>query len=784
MSQGIEGERGASGPRIEGEASGQGRVYQAVGDQLITEHHHYYASPEPLTRLPVGPASIGAPVRWPGPDTVRVPLAERPPRVLRDRHDLMRELRLPRVGGDGDIHLLHGMGGSGKTAVAYTLFQESVGNGRIGLWVNASDRMTLRAGMLAVAADRGAETGELVAAHSGQRAAADLVWHYLDHSAQPWLLVIDNADDPAILDEGGWLRASPMGTVLVTSRHATSPLWRSAVRHKIDVLPLEDAAQVLCDFAPDAGSHREAEQVARTLGCLPLALTLAGSYLAHQLLESWTMSEYDERLHEESTDLIDQGAAPGTATRGHRQLVSRTWQITLDALAERGLPQVTTLLRLLSCWGPEPLPLAVLARTAVDDTSLDHADPALDSTQLEPALRALLDHSLSSLIEVPGGEGAQPTRCIQSHGVLLDSVATATPPQQQQRLMEAAIHLLNSALPDETSPGAGKERLRLLAPHATALLRRATPETASEVTRLAVRVAAQIYEAGDYEAALALAKAAAETAQRLQGPDHPDTLAARHQAGDALRRLGRIQEAEDLLRTVLTDRERVLGPDHPDTLLTSAALAIPLFLLSRYPESLAYLQRAIVGQQHALGEEHPETLRSRALILEILAQAGELEEFLRTGPETVADCERLLGPDHPVTGIAYSNYAYGLLHAGSPQDAVAAAQRALDGRIRVLGPEHPLVYSAKLVLSWALMLSGSHEEAVRLMREAVEGRERLLGEDHPLAVKARVLLAERLAAAGNLDEAQLLLSQNLADCVRLYGPDDSDVKRVRLLLAL
>lgn len=219
----------------------------------------------------------------------------------------MRELRLPRVGGDGDIHLLHGMGGSGKTAVAYTLFQESVGNGRIGLWVNASDRMTLRAGMLAVAADRGAETGELVAAHSGQRAAADLVWHYLDHSAQPWLLVIDNADDPAILDEGGWLRASPMGTVLVTSRHATSPLWRSAVRHKIDVLPLEDAAQVLCDFAPDAGSHREAEQVARTLGCLPLALTLAGSYLAHQLLESWTMSEYDERLHEESTDLIDQG---------------------------------------------------------------------------------------------------------------------------------------------------------------------------------------------------------------------------------------------------------------------------------------------------------------------------------------------------------------------------------------------------------------------------------------------------------------------------------------------
>lgn len=456
MNRGIEGERridgAGSGPRIAGEASGHGRVYQAAGDQLITEHHHHYASPVPLTQVPVGTAGSSALAQWPGPDTVRVPLAERPPRILRDRHDLMRELRQPRFGGDGTIHLLHGMGGSGKTAVAYALFQESVSNGRIGLWVNASDRMTLRAGMLAVAADRGAETGELVAAHSGQRAAADLVWHYLDHSAQPWLLVIDNADDPAVLGEGGWLRASPMGTVLVTSRCATSPLWRSAVRHKIDVLPLEDAAQVLCDFAPDAGNHSEAAQVARTLGCLPLALTLAGSYLAHQLLESWTMSEYDERLREESTDLIDQGAAPGTATRGDRQLVSRTWQITLDTLTEHGLPQSTTLLRLLSCWGSEPLPLTVLARSAVDAAGLDHADPALDSAQLEAALRALLDHSLSGLIEVPGGDGAQPTRCVQSHGVLLDSVASATPPEQQQVLVEAAIHLLASALPEEASP--------------------------------------------------------------------------------------------------------------------------------------------------------------------------------------------------------------------------------------------------------------------------------------------------------------------------------------------
>ncbi|MGO4418865.1 NB-ARC domain-containing protein, partial [Streptomyces sp. MCAF7] len=222
----------------EGRASGHGRVFQSAGDQHIAEHHHHGTS------LFAGAPTPGL---GGGPDTVRVPLVGRTPAVLRDRADLMRRLRTA-VGGGGQIHVLHGMGGCGKTAVAHTLFTEAVRDrARVGLWVNASERLSLRAGMLAVAADRGAGPGELAAAHSGQRAAADLVWHHLDHSAEPWLLVIDNADDPTILQEGAWLRPSPRGTVLVTTRYATSRTWRGAVLHPVGVLPTEDAAQVLCD---------------------------------------------------------------------------------------------------------------------------------------------------------------------------------------------------------------------------------------------------------------------------------------------------------------------------------------------------------------------------------------------------------------------------------------------------------------------------------------------------------------------------------------------------------
>lgn len=58
--------------------------------------------------------------------------------------------------------------------MAHDLFQYATGEAeRIGFWINASDDTSLRAGMLAVAGDRGASDGPLIAARSGLRAAAD-----------------------------------------------------------------------------------------------------------------------------------------------------------------------------------------------------------------------------------------------------------------------------------------------------------------------------------------------------------------------------------------------------------------------------------------------------------------------------------------------------------------------------------------------------------------------------------------------------------------------------------
>lgn len=709
-------------------ASGQGRIFQTSGNQYIQEHHHHYdagtAAPLFGTEPPARPAGPVA------PDSVRVPLVGRPPGILRNREELRDALSAALAGPGGDAHVVHGMGGCGKTALAHWLFTEAVrAHGRVGFWVNASERMSLRAGMLAVAGDRGAAAGELAAAAAGQRAAADLVWHYLDHSADAWFLVLDNADDPTVLEDGAWLRTSPRGTVLVTTRHATSHQWRGpgVMRHGLGVLPLEDAARVLCDLAPDAGDLESARKVAERLGRLPLALTLAGSHLAHQLLESWSMDEYDRKLDEESTAIVDGGARAYGAGQS-RHLVSRTWQLSLDALAGQGLPEATTLLRLLAYWAADPVPLRLLLPVARGEVSVDGLEPGLPASQLEPALRGLLDHSLVELVEVDG------ERCVRAHGVLLDSVAAGVPETQRAALGEAGARLLEGVLP-EPEPEASQSRrlLMLLAPHAARLVGIAPGE---RTAALAVRVVRQVHEAGDYAAALEMARSIGTATARALGEEHRLTLTARETEALTLLRLARYTESAELHRRTLEARERVLGPDHPDTLSSCFGLQQPLAQLDRVEEAEALLRRAIEGRRRVLGEDSSQTLMARGMHLQVLGQLGWTEEFDRAAA-VIEDCERFLAPDHPCTVNARHAYAEALGTLGRFAEAEPVAERVLADWTRLRGPDHPMSLLALCLTGKIAHGSGRTAEAVAIYERLIEARSRVLGPGHPFLTEHR-----------------------------------------------
>ncbi|WP_018544574.1 tetratricopeptide repeat protein [Streptomyces sp. LaPpAH-108] len=696
-------------------ADGRGRVYQASGDQHIIEHHHH------------GPD-------WSGPDSVRRPAVGRAPVVLRDRAAEMDRLRAAVEPGIGNrVYVLHGLGGCGKTAVAYTLFEHATHHtGRIGLWVNASDPASLRAGMLAVAADRGATDGELMGARSGLRPAADLVWQRLDHSDQPWLLVLDNADDPAILRDGGWLRTSPAGIVIVTSRQAAAHWWPRAELLQFGVLPRDEAALVLRDLAPDAGTVEDAAEIADRLGRLPLALTLAGGFLAHQVIDPWTMADYGRRLDGgdglDPIELIDQGALGGSDSR---HLLSRTWQLSLDALAAQNLPEAGSLLRLLTCWAGDPLPLSLLSGATVGS--------ALPAFRVESALRGLLDQSLTELVP-------DRVRCLRTHGVLLDSVARTTPSDQYEQLAATAARQLKAVLPENPERATHDPLRNMLAPHVLALLRRVVDwpvdrSVVEEATECSVRLVVALHRDGDYSSALALADRAAGLAERRLSEDHPLVIRLRQRAGRAVYRLGRFEEAEVLHRHVLEACERAFGPADLNTLESCLNLSRPLWQLGRVPEAMQLTRRAIAGRTEILGFVHPSTLIARASTLEV-APGPELDEEVASGHALVADCHQTVGEQHPITLIAELNQADLLRRAGRTTEALPCARRALAAHEQRYGPEFPITLAARSLLSAVLAELGRYAEAIEQVEAVAEARACVLGASHPWTLLSQERLDE------------------------------------------
>ncbi|MEU1301539.1 tetratricopeptide repeat protein [Streptomyces shenzhenensis] len=700
---------------MDGHAEDQGRVYQASGDQHINEHHHYGG----------GGSAPG------GPDSVRRPAVGRSPVVLRDRNEVMERLRASvEAERGGEVYVLHGMGGSGKTAVACALFQEIADEqDRVALWVNAADRASLRGGMLAVAADRGAGDGELLAARNGLRPAADLVWRYLDRSAEPWLLVLDNADEPEILRDGSWLRTSPRGVVLVTTRRAAARWWPGAELQHIGVLPREDAALVLCDLAPDSGTPEQAAQIADRLGRLPLALTLAGGFLSHQVLDPWTMDAYGHHLDgDERVQLIDRGA-DALSGPDPRHLVGLTWQLTLDTFEARGLPEGAMLLRLLARFAAEPLPLSLL----------NHADinNVLPQARTETALRALLDQSLSEVVDLAGA------RCVQSHGVLLDSVRAATSVDLLPALDTTAVRLLDAAVPRVPDAGPYDPQLRLLVPHVLTLVRRiGEPSAAADALAVATRLSVALHRTGDYLSAWETSRTAADLAQRLLGQDDRLVLAARSRTGRALFRLGRYAEAESVLCDVRAMQERLFGADDPDTLDTSYGLQLVQGNLGRCEESLALLRTVVTGRQTTLGPAHPLTLRARASLLEMLPASEVVTEEDGALLSLPSECARLLGPDHTVTLGAGHNHAWALYLLGRFDEADEEIRLVADAYVRRFGPEYPIVLAARQLFSRTRSALGHMDVGIELMADVVARRERGLGPGHPFTVASRRLLDE------------------------------------------
>ncbi|MGH3770264.1 MAG: AAA family ATPase [Pseudonocardiaceae bacterium] len=497
------------------------------------------------------------------------------------------------------VHVLCAAGGYGKTTVALAVAEEARKQDRDVWRVSATDAESLSAGMRALAVRLGATPERLRLAWSGRDGdAPDLVWELLADHYRPWLLVVDNADDTRLLaaagdrvaDGTGWIRRPPpAGRLVVTSRNHNPNAWAGWVQlQPLDDLSTEQAAQVLHDRAgAPAGTLEQAAALAVRLGHMPLLLHQAGLYVAHVRRSApWpgvrrnprTFDEYRTALDDRFGELVD-GPIRNNPAQQPRLQVTATWELTLDLLADQGVPLARPLMRLLAHFADVPIPYAMIL--SPQSLAVSPLFALRNENDLEQAIDALADFGLLTK-QTPDTTTDDPIAyTVTLHPAIGETIRALDEvrAQRHEYLALAAEELGNAVRDHDTRNPADWPFLQLTASHVNRLCTLATTTEEGVPTALAdalTTTAAACIEyaisAGLYIQAEVTVAQAAKVATALR-PDQIAMLKLRHQAARLKDYDGDSAEAEVAYQAVLTDWTRVLGADHPDTLNTKDALA-------------------------------------------------------------------------------------------------------------------------------------------------------------------------------------------------------------------
>ncbi|GAA1034331.1 MULTISPECIES: tetratricopeptide repeat protein [Amycolatopsis] len=686
------------------------------------------------------------------------------------------------------VVVLHGAGGYGKTTVAAEVARAVAGEVDV-WWVDASSEETLITGLRTVAIRASVDRERVHNAwSSGTESAPDLLWEALGAATKKWLLVLDNADDPRILAPGdgrvsrqrGWLRTPPAGTgtVLVTSRTASAEVWGNARLLRVDALSADDGARVLLDRVPDAGSAAEAITLADRLGGLPLALWLAGSYLASArtappipgLDLATTFESYRTAWEQRFADVTD--LSWSTEHPDDRELLSRTWELSLDLLEQRGHRLARPLLRTLSCLGPSPVPHALLDADVLTRSPLF---PELTAPLLRTLLVALDDlgliqpgqHCEDEVVSIP---------TVGMHPVIRD--ANRQHVQRGDRpssFVEIALYaLLQSIEPLDATQPATWPLWRTLIPHC--VLARTVARDENELRRVRLGAALVCHlaaffcqRAGLDDEAVELNRTAVACRAAILGPDAPETLAVEHNLANNLESLGRLVEAEAGYRRVLAVERAVRGDEDIETLVTRNALAGVLRERGELKAAEDEFRQVLDIVNRTKIPYDPSVLNVHDGLAATLRDRGDLvaaEDLLR---QLLSHAQQRLGADHQYTlGVAL-NLASVLHDRARLDEAEHLCRQILPVAERVLESHHQQVLQIQNLLATLYFERGELAEAENLFQEVLQKFTDTKGAEHYMTIAVRSNLAEILVRRGLLAEAETEFRAILETNIRNQG---------------
>jgi tetratricopeptide (TPR) repeat protein len=607
-------------------------------------------------------------------------------------------------------------GGTGKTYLAAKLARAHLADraAYLVVWITAATADAVIRGYAQALRDAGLAAAAPAAPDEGTEAAAARFLDWLARTDLPWLVVLDDLNDPAAIEN--WWPRGAAGHVLITTERPDLCQRYSPRFVRVGGYSPREALWYLSErLRSDHDQRTGATDLAIELGFLPIALAQAAAVMTETGL---SCRRYLALAAERKPK---PGGEPATVHPAAAVTYSLSAQFANDlppaGLAGRALSLVAML-------GQYGIPAAVLTGRAARTYLAGGGAFPIDRNQAWTAVENL---AAAGLVRIEADSAA---RTVLAHALVQALARQHLPAAERAAAVRAAADALTEIWSSENAPPDVEPALRDCA----ARLREAggaglwTPQCHPVL----LLVGESLTSSGLTDQAVGYWQTMLSISERHFGVGHAQTARFRDLLGATYEKSGRSEDAVALHEDLVRYLEKTEAGCHPDLLAARSSLARFYLAAGRQSDALQLTSRTVSECEQELGPTHPDTLAAQASLAEIHLAAGQYKQAVDLCKRALTDRERRLGADHRDTIAARASLAAAYRSAGKLKDAIKQYERTLADRERVQGATDPDTIATRRDLAFAACLAEKFGYSVKQYERALADSRRVFGPDDPL----------------------------------------------------